>query len=166
MKRIFILIGPKGSGKSYIGQLLEKELSLPFLRVEPLFLKVKRERLLFDPDYVREGFVEVKKEIRSVLQQEDTVMFETTGACEQFGLLLTELRAEYCVKLIRIETSEQICRARFKARSPDGHVGVSDEEMDRINQLSAEQQYQHDGILYNVERSDREIIDDFIRIIS
>lgn len=39
MKRIIILVGSKGPGKFTICSLLEKELGIKFVRVEPLFLQ-------------------------------------------------------------------------------------------------------------------------------
>lgn len=36
---IFVLVGPKGSGKSHIGDLISRKLGIPFLRVEPIFLE-------------------------------------------------------------------------------------------------------------------------------
>lgn len=38
VKRIYILIGPKGSGKTYIGTPLQDQLHIPFLRVEDIAL--------------------------------------------------------------------------------------------------------------------------------
>ena len=40
MKRVLVLVGPKGAGKSTIGAVIERELGVPFVRVEPVFLAV------------------------------------------------------------------------------------------------------------------------------
>jgi hypothetical protein len=37
-KTLYMLIGPKGSGKTYIGSRIEQLTGLKFLRVEPLWL--------------------------------------------------------------------------------------------------------------------------------
>jgi adenylate kinase family enzyme len=37
-KTVIILVGPKGSGKSFVGTLISKELGIPFVRVEPIYL--------------------------------------------------------------------------------------------------------------------------------
>ena len=41
-RSVLILVGPKGSGKTYIGSLVERELGVRFLRVEPIFLENMR----------------------------------------------------------------------------------------------------------------------------
>lgn len=52
LKTVYVLIGPKGSGKTYIGSLLEIEIGLKFLSVEKLGLgnipksKRKGEKLI------------------------------------------------------------------------------------------------------------------------
>jgi|WetSurMetagenome_2_1015567.scaffolds.fasta_scaffold06711_4 shikimate kinase len=166
MKNIFILIGPKGSGKSYVGRLLEKELSIPFLRVEPLFLRINRGRSVLDPEYAREGYAEVRKEVGHILRREKSVIFETTGVSAQFTVLLADLRSEYTVKLIRIDAPEDLCRLRVKTRNPDGHLTVSDAQLERINRISFAQQYPYDGTIHNSGKSDRAIIDDFIRTVN
>lgn len=42
-KTIYLLLGLKGSGKSYIGALIEEEYGVRFIRVEDWVLKIKRE---------------------------------------------------------------------------------------------------------------------------
>lgn len=49
MKTVYLLIGPKGSGKSYIGNLIENELGIKFLNVEEFFID-----LLENPDKLDE----------------------------------------------------------------------------------------------------------------
>lgn len=38
MKRVIILVGPEGAGRTTIGAPAQEALCIPFLRVEPLFL--------------------------------------------------------------------------------------------------------------------------------
>ena len=42
-KTLYMLIGPKGSGKTYIGTLVENETDISFLRVENIWLKLSPE---------------------------------------------------------------------------------------------------------------------------
>jgi hypothetical protein len=44
-RSVLVLVGPKGSGKTYVGTLTNKELGVPFLRVEPIFLENLRKSL-------------------------------------------------------------------------------------------------------------------------
>ena len=41
MSTIYLLIGAKGSGKSFIGNLMEREFNIKFLRVEDWVKNVK-----------------------------------------------------------------------------------------------------------------------------
>lgn len=70
-KTIFILIGPKGSGKTCIGSLLQQELGIPFFRVENTWLNVKEER--FSDRYVKKGFSLVEREIDRRCKDTDRV---------------------------------------------------------------------------------------------
>ena len=40
-KTLYMLIGPKGSGKTYIGQLIGNQTNISFLRVENIWLSLK-----------------------------------------------------------------------------------------------------------------------------
>tara|TARA_B110000879_G_C11069656_1_gene470167 strand:- start:674 stop:829 length:156 start_codon:yes stop_codon:yes gene_type:complete len=48
LKTFYVLIGPKGSGKPYIGSILEQEVGLKFLSVEKLGLKNVQKRLIIN----------------------------------------------------------------------------------------------------------------------
>ena len=41
MKTLYMLIGPKGAGKSYIGRLVSQRTDIRFLRVESIWLTVQ-----------------------------------------------------------------------------------------------------------------------------
>jgi shikimate kinase len=41
MKLLYLLIGPKGSGKSHIGALVSQHTDIYFLRVEPIWLSLQ-----------------------------------------------------------------------------------------------------------------------------
>jgi len=40
-KTLFMLVGPKGSGKTHIGTLVNQHTDIVFLRVEPIWLGLK-----------------------------------------------------------------------------------------------------------------------------
>ena len=50
MKTLFILIEPKGAGKTYIGTRIEAQLGIKFLRVEPIWIEY-----LKNPQLDRDG---------------------------------------------------------------------------------------------------------------
>ena len=43
MNKVYVLVGPKGSGKSYVGRLLEREFGIEFLSIEEIFVKLQRK---------------------------------------------------------------------------------------------------------------------------
>jgi shikimate kinase len=47
-KIVYLLIGPKGSGKSFIGTLMDERLGIRFIRVENISKKVKKDRQIDD----------------------------------------------------------------------------------------------------------------------
>ncbi|MGE5672425.1 MAG: AAA family ATPase [Mycobacterium leprae] len=91
MKHVIILVGPKGAGKSTIGDLLAKELGVRFVRVEPIFLAVREALGPAHPDYERCGFEAVRSRLTAELASADTICFESTGASDHFRWLMTEL---------------------------------------------------------------------------
>ncbi len=73
-KILYILIGPKGSGKTYIGSQVNKNTDIKFLRVEPIWLKLAPGE---------NGWERVEKEIDKEFQQHSKVMNQA------FSLLVT-----------------------------------------------------------------------------
>lgn len=61
MKTIFILIGAKGSGKSYVGRLIEKNLGIKFMLTEKIFLKIQNFRDISDKSFLKEGYETVER---------------------------------------------------------------------------------------------------------
>ena len=83
-KTVYILIGPKGCGKSYVGTLLERELGLKFLRVEPLALAYIEQFGLPEGGLNRDGFDLEESAIHEILTTEKSVIFEATGSSIYF----------------------------------------------------------------------------------
>jgi len=111
---IFILIGPKGSGKTYIGSLLQRQLGIPFFRVETVWLRVKEER--YSDRYVKKGFSLVEREIDRKCKETDQLITESTAAHDEFYNFLARLKNKYQVKLICITAPPNLCLERIKAR--------------------------------------------------
>jgi shikimate kinase len=161
MKTIFILIGPKGSGKSYIGELIEKNLSIRFLRVEPLFMKIKGNRDNMNESYIKEGFKLVESEIHHCLIKEDNISIEQTGAADYFTQFLENLESKFRVKLIKIYTPLDMCNKRIKERDSKNQVPVSQGLVDKINKKSMSIKLNFALIIDNSKSSDAEIIESF-----
>jgi len=160
MKTINILIGLKGSGKTYIGQLLQSEYNIPFLRVEDICLKIKADRDVFDKEYISETFNLNEKEIRHQLQSVNELTIESTGAASEFDLMLKNLEKDFIVRLIKINTNPLICLQRVKSRDLKAHIAVSDEKVIEINKLAAQKSYTYDLIISNEDKSDEDILNE------
>ncbi len=136
-KTVFILVGPKGSGKTHIGALLEKEIGLKFLSVEKLGLENSKRSKLTGYERVKESFHEEEEEIDRILAQEDAMTFEATGSSEYFFTVLERLRSKYNVKLIRIFSPLAACYRRIKQRDANAHLPVSEEMIKTINEKAS-----------------------------
>ncbi len=53
-KTVFVLIGPKESGKSHVGTVLEKYFGIPFLNVDQLGLEDIPKSKLLGEDQIKE----------------------------------------------------------------------------------------------------------------
>lgn len=135
-KRVFMLIGAKGSGKTYIGNLLEKSLGIHFIRVEQRLI----ERLATLPvDYVpppHDGYDLEMNWIDEALLTRDEVISEATGSSPFLPGFLKALSEKYDLKLIRVFCPLDICFDRIKNRTAENHFVVSDEKIREINTAS------------------------------
>jgi len=163
MKTVFVLIGLKGSGKTYTGKLFSERLAIPFLRVEDIFLKLKTNNPPDDQNYVTRGYENVENEIRSLLTGFDELTIESTGIAFQFREMIANLKKDFDVKLIKIDTDPELCYERVKWRNQTGHIPVSDEMLTEINKLSESVRYDYDLILKNNTTADDELIFEFIK---
>lgn len=136
MKHVIVLIGPKGAGKSTIGDLLQQRLGIPFVRVEPIFLAVRAELGPSHPDYERRGFEAVLAHLTVELARTDTICFESTGASSHVPWLLTELGRLAAVLPIKILADATQCVDRIHHRDAAIHIPVSDDQVARINALA------------------------------
>ena len=133
-KKVFIIVGPKGSGKTHIGTLLEKEIGLKFLSVEKLGLENGKKSKLSGYERIKESFHEEEAEIDLILGREDALSFEATGSCEYFFTALERLRSKDAVKLIRIVSPLETCSRRIRQRDANAHLPVSEAMITTINE--------------------------------
>ena len=164
MKQLIILIGLKGSGKSYIGSLIEERLGINLLRVEDLWLNSKQKR--FSEDYVSEGFKLVEKEIENKFKGLDLLTIESTGTSKYFKPFLRELRIKYNLKLVKIDTSPETCHRRIKSRDSSIHIPVSDDIIHQINKEALEVDLEFDTVIDNENSTDVEILKKISEIVN
>ena len=162
-KTLFILIGPKGSGKTHIGTLVQQELGIVFIRIEDLWVKLKEER--FSNEYLRKGFSQVEKEINNKFKETNTLIVESTAASTEFHNLLSRLKANYEVKLIQIIAPLDLCLERIKKRDQSIHIAVSEAQIEEINRISSSADLPFDLTIKNDKTTDDEIIKKFSSLI-
>jgi len=136
-KRVYILIGPKGSGKTYIGNLIEQELGIKFLRVEQLLLEYIEKNGLSDKKLERDGFDIEEQAIDEALLLEAAIIFEATGSSIYMPSVLENLGKNYELKLIKIFCPLDICFERVKNRSIKNQFKVEDSLVKQINKKAA-----------------------------
>ena len=135
---LLILVGPKGSGKSHIGAVVERRLGVRFLRVEPIFLAHKNGA---------EAVAEVRRQVDLSLAEGCTVVIESTGAAPDY---IRSLQNRYeRVRLVRVRASAQTCFRRFNKRDASVHIPVSDDRFHEINDRAARADFDWDCVLDN-----------------
>jgi predicted ABC-type ATPase len=127
-KRLHILIGPKGSGKTTIGTLIAQRTDIHFLRVEPIWLGLETDE---------DGWEKVEASIDALFLIHDRVMIESLGAGEGFARMYASLAGKYSVKLIRVVADLDTCLARVKTRNSRDHIPVSDDQVEALNRIAA-----------------------------
>jgi shikimate kinase len=149
-KTLYILIGPKGAGKTHIGSKVHDNTTIHFLRVEPIWLKLTPGE---------DGWAVVERTIDQLFQQQDEVMIESLGAGTGFDRLHSSLRNKYTVKLIKVATDLETCLHRVKTRDHSNHIPVSDEKVQEYNQIAARVDHPWDAIVdNNALATDEEIL--------
>lgn len=134
-KQIILLIGPKGSGKTFIGSLMEEYFGILFIRVEKWLLDIRKDRDLENKSYLNEVFTIIETGIREALIREDRIVFESTGLTDNFEEMLDSLKSDFQVVMIGIKASPELCIKRVHTRDQSTHINISDPEVHYINEL-------------------------------
>ena len=104
-KTLFMLIGPKGSGKTHIGTLVSQHTDIVFLRVERIWLSLNAGE---------DGWKKVETLIDAMFQKQDKVMIESLGIGEGFVEFHASLAEKYPIKMIRVYADLATCFTRVK----------------------------------------------------
>ncbi|MFQ3576442.1 MAG: AAA family ATPase [Cytophagales bacterium] len=164
-KIIYLLIGQKGSGKSFIGTLMEKELGIKFIRVEDWAKKIKKNRNVDNEAYLKQVFEEIESGIRDSLTDKDKIVFESTGLTEYFDLMLESLRRDFQVTTIGVYADRTTCLERVKSRDQEIHINISDDQILMINEKVRERNFETDFSIINEDKSEKELINEISKNI-
>ncbi len=127
-KTLYMLIGPKGSGKTYIGMLVEKQMDVTFLHVEAIWLSL-------NPNV--NGWVKVEQAIDREFENCQKLIIENLGAGSDFQSFLYSLKTKYEIKMIRVFADLNKCLDRVKNRCNKDHIPISDAKIEEYNKIAA-----------------------------
>lgn len=137
-KTIFLLIGPKGCGKSYIAQLMSKEFSIDYVDIEDFAKHVHKDQHIDDDCYLKEVFKKIETGIRNLLNEKDRIIFESIGLSENFDTLFENLDRDFKVVTIGVYADNDTCMKRIQDRDPSVQLDLTQEQLEEINQLIKE----------------------------
>lgn len=164
-KYIFLLIGQKGSGKSFIGTLFDKAFGIKFIRVEDWAKKIKKDRDVDNEEYLKQVFGEIEKGIRDSLTDQGKIIFESTGLTEYFDKMLENLRRDFQVITIGVYADSTICLERVKSRDQEIHINISDDQVLRINDKVRERNLETDFSIINEDKCEKELINEIGKLV-
>jgi shikimate kinase len=149
-KILYMLIGPKGSGKTYIGTLVNLHTDIAFLRVEAVWLGLQAGE---------DGWKKVETVIDTMFQAHNKVMIESLGIGEGFRGFHVALAGKYPIKMIHVFADLDTCLTRVKKRNKIEHIAVSDDKVMEFNKIALKVIYDWDlEINNNHPASDADII--------
>ena len=154
---LYILIGPKGSGKTHIGGLIDIHTDIHFLRVEPVWL---------DLEPGEDGWDKVADAVDTAFQTNGKVMIESLGAGDGFRHMLDRLKSRYPTRLVKVAAAPDTCLERVRTRDGRDHIPVSDEKVAAYNRVAAQVEYPWDAVIDNEGPASSAAILSTIRAIS
>ena len=153
-----ILVGPKGSGKSYIGRILEARLGVHFLHVEPLWKAYHRDcEANGRQPVIAEGIARVHPVIARALAHSH-VCVETTGASPEILDALLSLMPRSEILMVRVTAPLELCLQRILARDQTDQIPVETDVVRRVHALSESLRLDADVTLDNVQLAEDEIV--------
>ncbi|MDT3695608.1 MAG: shikimate kinase [Ignavibacterium sp.] len=164
-KQIYLLIGQKGSGKSFIGNLFEKNFGIKFIRVEDWAKRIKKERAVDNEEYLMQVFDEIEKGVRNCSKESDKLVFESTGLTQYFDRMIQNLSRDFRVTTIGVYADSKTCLRRVKSRDQDIHINVSDDQVFMINEKVRQRNYKSDFLVINENKSKEELINEVAKIV-
>ncbi|MBD2726356.1 shikimate kinase [Nostoc sp. FACHB-892] len=152
MKTLFILIGPKGAGKTHIGTVVDAHTGIKFLSVEPIWIDHLQTK-------DRDGWDILEEEIDRLFRSNNKVMIESLGAGEDFAKFYQSLKNKYHIKFIKVEYALDKCLERVITRDSTVHIPISADKVQEYNKIAAQVSYNWDLVIdNNSPASDLEII--------
>ena len=155
MREAFLLVGPPGAGKTYIGRLMDRKFGVPFLAYEDIFVK-EYER---NPNgFLGRAEPLAEKAIFDFLESRKKMCFENTMARKYAHDILKKLRKVSDVRLVYVGAPFETTLARISKRNQRRHVKWSKEELEQIYENCKSLNFDYDLIIENQESCSEEEI--------
>jgi shikimate kinase len=152
---IIVLVGPKGAGKSYLGQRMRDDLGLNFLEVERIWVELKSEGELSDKSFADEGTRRVLARIANALNTNPAaVIIESTGAAPWFHGFLRQLQDLATVEFVKVTAPIEICLQRIEQRDSSIHLPASRELIERTYAISTRVELPWTDVVTNQTHAD------------
>jgi len=146
---LYLLIGPKGAGKTHIGTLIDRCTEIHFISVEPIWLNLQSGE---------DGWQKVEGTIDLAFQDHSKVMIESLGAGEAFHHFRASLAQKYTLKMIRVYADLETCLLRVKSRDAANHIPISVDKVAQYNKIAAAVEYDWDLEITNSPPASDEMI--------
>jgi len=159
---LILLIGPKGSGKSHIGRILEARFGAHFFHVEPLWKAYYEEcKASSREPVIAEGIAKVHPVLVRALDKYAHVCVETTGASPEILAALLSLRPRRETIVARVSAPLEVCLRRVCSRDQTYQIPVETETIREVHGLSESLELRSDITLNNVALTESEIAELF-----
>lgn len=152
-KTLYILVGPKGSGKTTIGKVVDQQTSITFLPVEPIWIKLKAE-----PSQNLNGWDLVIEEIEQQFNEVDEVMIESLGLGDAFSQVFDYFKERCGIKLIKVTASPESCLSRVISRDKSQQLEIAVAKIQEYNQMAFQVEKQWDLEINNNGPLDLQLI--------
>ena len=161
-----LLVGPKGSGKSHIGRILDARLGVHFFHVEPLWLGYHAEcRAAGRQPSIAEGITRVHPILADALGKHANVCVETTGASPEILDALLALKPRSETVVARVTAPLELCLRRIANRDQTDQIPLDAETVRKVHVLSEALRLEADVALDSTQLSEAQIVDSFRSVL-
>ena len=164
-KTIYLLLGQKGSGKSYIGTLVHNHFNIRFISVEQWVKEIQSKPDLDDDTYLKQVFQVIENGVRAELKQTDNLAFESTGLTAHFAQMFQSLCNDFNVITIKVSANPETCLQRVQSRDQRIHINLSEQQVKFINHQIIDENRTTDFVINNNNKTEEELLDKLKRIL-
>jgi hypothetical protein len=156
---LILLVGPKGSGKSHIGRVLEERLGIHFFHVEPHWMAYHAECAASGrPVSIREGLERIRPELEEAFRHYSEVLIETTGASDEILDAFLATGAIHGLRLVRVTAPLALCLDRIVSRDPTDQIPMDDDRIRSVHAAAESVELPFDLEIENVDLTDDQIV--------